>query len=274
MNRLEKTLVCLLLSGLFLLASMPGKAGEKLSPREVENSLGKVGVRVSEVQGIEPLPIKEKVYMVFVRLANGRGAAFVMSEDARFLITGKVLDLSQGGKDLTMEVGYSKGYIPLPKGAEAKIKVDTTNSPAFGPDKAPKIIVFFDPLCPYCVRELRDLRSLAEAGKVRLVLKYFIVHGDRARRIARDSLCLYEKEKGKKEGFWTYLLSQGREKAQIQKCNSEQVEFILTRDGEEAKKLNLRGTPAAIINNKVYVGYLGRTVIDRLLLTGNDVKSK
>jgi len=270
LSNLRRSLLCLLLGVFFL--SLPGisRAGKGLSVGKVEKALEGIGVKGAKVQGVESLPMKGKVYLVFVKFPNGREAAFVMSEDARYLITGKVLDLSKNGKDITMEVGYSKGYLPLPKGTQAKEKVNITNSPAFGPAKAPKIIVFFDPLCPYCMKELNDLKPLADKGKLRLVLKYFIVHGDKARDIARNSLCLYEG--GKKEEFWAYLFSHGNAKVQLPKCDDDKVEFILTRDGEEAKKLGLKGTPASIIKDKVYVGALGRVVVDKLLLTSDKEK--
>ena len=251
---------------MLLLAPGVSKAGKGLNSNKVVEALGRIGVKDAKVQGIEPLKIKGGIYMVFVKLTNGREAAFVMSGDTRYLITGKVLDLSQKGKDLTIEIGYSKGYLPLPKGTEAKIKVDVTDSPSFGPEKAPQIVVYFDPLCPFCMRELRELKPMADKGKIRLVLKYFIVHGDKAKEIARNSLCLYQGGKGGE--FWAYILSQGKIKVPTPKCDNGKVEFILTRDGEEAKKLGLRGTPSIVIKGKVYMGYLGRAVIERLLLTG------
>ncbi len=266
MKGFKRNLLCLWLG--FALFLIPGvsKAAKGLNADRVVQALGRIGVRGAKVQGIEPLHVKDDVYMVFVKLANGREAAFVMSGDTRYLITGKVLDLSQKGKDLTAEIGYSKGYFPLPKGTEAKIKVDVTDSPSFGPKKAPQIVVYFDPLCPFCMRELRELKPMADRGKIHLVLKYFIVHGDKAKEIARNSLCFYQG--GKTGEFWAYILSQGKVKLPTPKCDNGKVEFILARDGEEAKKLGLKGTPSIVMKGKVYMGYLGRTVVEKLLLTG------
>ena len=36
---------------------------------------------------------------------------------------------------------------------------------------------------------------------------------------------------------------------------------------EEANKMDLKGTPASIINGRLYVGYLGRATLEKLLLT-------
>ena len=268
-------IIVLALLAMFLLAPSIGHAAKKMDNATVKQALKHLGVSNAEVLGVEPSPIKG-LWMVYVKLGGKRMGAFLLTTDSRYLITGKLLDLSAGGKDITFSTGVEKGYFPLPQGKslkESKVDINTAGSPTFGPPKAPKVIIYFDPLCPYCLRELKELRPMADEGKISLILKYFIVHGDKARELARNALCLYQQ--GEKEAFWTYLFSQGKLGApQGNKCDEGQIELVLTRDGEEAKKLGLRGTPASVINDEVYSGYLGRTIIEKLLLTGKVAKGK
>ena len=258
-----------------LLAPGMGHAAAKINTATATQALKQLGVSNVEVLGVEPSPIKD-LWMVYVKLGGKRMGAFLLSSDSKYLITGKLLDLSAGGKDLTFATGIEKGYFPLPQGKslkESNVDINTTGSPAFGTAKAPKVIVYFDPLCPYCLRELKELKPMVDEGKILLILKYFIVHGEEARALAKNALCLYQQ--GEKEAFWSYLFSQGKLGVpQGKKCDEGQIELLLTRDGEEAKKLGLRGTPASIINDKLYSGYLGRTIIEKLLLTGKIAKGK
>jgi len=268
-------IITVALLAMFLLTPGMGHAAKKMDNTAVKQALKHLGVSNAEVLGVGPSPIKD-LWMVYVRLEGKRMGAFLLTSDSKYLITGKLLDLSAGGKDITFATGVEKGYFPLPQGKslkESNVDINTTGSPAFGPPKAPKVIVYFDPLCPYCLRELKELKPMANEGKIFLILKYFIVHGDKARELARNALCLYQQ--GEKEAFWSYLLSQGKLGApQGKKCDEGQIELVLTRDGEEAKKLGLRGTPASVINDKLYSGYLGRTIIEKLLLTGKVAKGK
>lgn len=245
------------------------KAAEKMDAAKVKKMLKTMGISQVEVLGVQPAPVKG-LYMVYVKLGDNRRAAFVLSKDGRYLITGKLVDIKEGGKDLTMEVGVNKGYFPLPSGRslkDSKVRINTTGSPVFGPSRAPEVVVYFDPLCPFCLKELRDLKPMAEEGKIRLVLKYFIVHGDKARNLAYKALCLYQQ--GQKRAFWDFIFSRGATGGDFRgKCDEGKVELILTRDGEEAQKLQLRGTPASIIRGKVYTGYLGRVVLTKILSEG------
>ena len=272
---MRKVLLWVVTVAILLLAPGMGQGASKINTATVTQALKQLGVSNVEVLGVEPSPIKG-LWMVYVKVGGKRLGAFLLSSDSRYLITGKLLDLSAGGKDLTFATGIEKGYIPLPQGKslkESTVDINTTGSPAFGPAKAPKVIVYFDPLCPYCLRELKELKPMADEGKILLVLKYFIVHGEEARTLARGTLCLYQQ--GEKDAFWRYLFSQGKMGApQGNKCDEGQIELLLTRDGEEAKKLGLRGTPATIINDKLYSGYLGTPVIEKLLLTGKMAKGK
>ncbi len=269
-------IIAVVLLVLLTVAPVASHGAEKTESATVKEALRRLGVSNVEILGIEPSPLKD-LWMVYVKIGGERVGAFLLTQDGRYLITGKVLDVSKGGEDITLAKGLEKGYFPLPKGRslkESEVAINTAGSPAFGAAKAPRVIVYFDPLCPYCMRELQELKPMADAGKISLVLKYFIVHGDKAREIAINSLCLYQEGKG--EAFWSYLLSRGTQGAPSReaKCDQGQAELVITRDTEEARKLEIRGTPASIINGKLYTGYLGKTTVEKLLLTGGMAKGK
>ncbi len=265
----KRWFVLWMLVGFLFVAPLTLKGAEKMDAAKVRKMLKTLGISQVEVLGVQPAPLKG-LYMVYVKLGNGRRAAFVLSEDGRYLITGKLLDIKEGGKDLTMEVGVSKGYFPLPRGRslkDAKVEINKAGSPSFGSSQAPEVVVYFDPLCPYCLKELRDLKPMADEGRIHLVLKYFLVHGDKARKLAYKALCFYQR--GQKKAFWSFIFSRGAVGGNLKgKCDEGKVEFILTRDNEEARKLQLRGTPASIVGGKIYTGYLGRAVLTRILSKG------
>jgi len=253
-------MVCLSMSFAF---AMPAKA--KISADEIEKLLKPLGISSVQVLGIEPSPIKG-LWIVYANMENNKKGAFIISEKGDYIITGKLLSLKDGGKDIILETGVMKGYFPLPKSRKVNIKIDTHGSPSFGSATAPQVVVYLDPLCPYCLKEIRGLIPMIKEGEIHLVLKYFIVHGDRARDIAKKSLCVYQKEGSGR--FWEFLLSKEKGLDNVkQNCDESKMEFLLTRDEEEANKMDLKGTPASIINGRLYVGYLGRATLEKLLLT-------
>ncbi len=240
-------------------------AAQKMTVGKVRSILKAQGFSNVKVLGVEKAPLKG-LYMVYVEMPGGKKAAFVLNDSGRYILTGKLIDLKKNRRDVLWEVGIDKGYL-LPAGVSlkgSKVKIDTTGSPTFGSKKAPQVIVFFDPLCPYCLRELQDMKPLVDRGKVRLVLKFFIIHGAKSRALASRALCLYQK--GKKDAFWQYILSKGAKGGELKsKCDEGKIEYILTRDGEEAKKLQFKGTPTIIIKDRYYIGYMGPKVLSKLL---------
>jgi len=259
------------------LITVPGisSAAKKLDNAKVLKALNSLGISNVKILGIQPAPIKN-LYLVYVDLGRNGRRAFIITKDTKYIIVGRLLDVTGGGRDLAMEMGIDKGYFPLPRGRSVNVKVSTVGSPTFGPQNAPEVVIYYDPFCPFSLRELRELRPLADEGKIRLVLKYLIINGANARRLARDSICLYQQ--GRKKEFWALVFSKGALASKMKiKCRDNQVELIellLTRDGEEARKLQLKGTPSLFIRGKVYTGFINRLMLEKLLLTGSKSKAK
>ncbi len=262
--RVKKVLLWMLVVS-FVAVSFSSVALARMNAAKVKEILKEQGFSQVQILGVEPAPLKG-LYMVYVKMPNGKKGAFLINDSGRYLLTGKLLDLKENRRDIIAEVGLEKGYL-LPEGVSlkaTKVKINTAGSPVFGSKKAPQVIVYFDPLCPYCLRELQGLKPLVDSGKIRLVLKFFIVHGEKARELASKAICLYQK--GKKKEFWEFIFSRGAKGGELKsKCDEGKAEFLLTRDGEEAQKLKLRGTPVSIIKGKIYTGYLGSKVVLMLL---------
>lgn len=262
----------ILLMGFFMLLLVHSSwASEPLSKADVYKALSKIGVKGIEIVALEPSPVKG-LTMVFIKSSQGRMGTFLLTEDGQYLISGRMLDLNQGGKDLAEAIGIEKGYFPMPKGRDVNVALDLKGSPSFGPAKAPQVIVYFDPLCPYCLRELSDLRKLAIKGEIHLILKYFIVHGERAKEIAVNSECV--RRRVGNEAYWRLVFAKGKgisEKG-TKGCNKESIAKLIDRDSNEAKRLGVRGTPASIIKNRLYVGYQGSEIIEKLIVDSQKVR--
>jgi len=242
-----------------------------LTKIDIEKALSKIGAKNIQIIALEPSPIKG-LTIVYIRTPQGRSGAFLITNDTHYLIPGRILDLTKNGEDLTTQIGIKKGYFPIPKGKAVSLKPDIKNSPSFGSPEAPQVIVYFDPLCPFCLRELSDMKKLAAEGKIHLVLKYFIVHGEKAKEIAIKEECLRRK-KGEK-AYWKALLKGGKgiSDKDIKGCDRDSVAKLIERDSQEAKKIGLRGTPTSIINGKLYVGYQGSEMIKKLIVDTKDSK--
>jgi len=266
---LKKRLLLAVLLSLFVMAPVVSHGARKPAVTKVRSALKKLGISNAKILGVESAPIKN-LYLVYVDLGRNGRRGFIITRDTKYVISGRLLDVGKKGADLIMETGIDKGYFPLPRGKAVNIRISTTGSPAFGPAKAPEVIIYYDPFCPFSLRELRVLRAMANEGKIHLVLKYFIFNGPNARRLARDSICLYQQ--GRTREFWAMVFTKGaiakRLKLLCKENQVELIELLLTRDGEEARKMKLKGTPSLYINGKVYTGFINRPMLERLLLTG------
>ncbi len=256
---------------LMVCVAAPGVSVGARKPQrdKVLKALRSIGISSAKVLGIEPAPVKN-LFFVYVDLGREGRRGFVITRDAKYIVAGRFLSVEKGGRDVIMEVGVDKGYFPLPPGRPVNVKVSITGSPSFGSPTAPMVIIYYDPFCPFSLRELRVLKSMADKGRIHLVLKYFIFNGPNAAALARDTVCLYQQ--GRKREFWAMVFTKGAIVKKLRfKCDPNQaglIELLLNRDGQEARSLGLRGTPALLIRGKVYTGFINEVMLEKLLLTG------
>ncbi len=229
----------------------------------------------AQILGIEESPIKG-LYIAFIK-KGAREGALMVTEDGKYVISGNLIDVSNPDKPVSVirKIGEEKGYIKPPK-AQKEVdmsKIDLKDTPRFGKKGVPEVIVYFDPTCPFCKKELATLKELSDEGKVAVYLKYFIVHGEHAKKKAERAECI--REAFGEKAFWDYLL-EGKEPKKEPKCDVKKIEARIKRDEKEATELGIRGTPTWIINGKMHVGYVGKSTMEKIIdkEKSNKVKNK
>lgn len=220
--------------------------------------------------GVEPLPIKG-LYGVFLQGTRGMGV-IVVTEDGNYLILGKILKVQDINKpeDVIAEIAKKKRYLKPPKPKKVDMsKIDIKNSPRIGKEEAPEIVLYFDPTCPFCKKELATLREMEKKGEVAFYPKYFIVHGKTAKEKAIEAECI--REAYGKEAYYDYLL-EGKKPKKEAKCDKEAIKKRIERDIKEAKELGITGTPTWIYNKEMYVGYRPESEVKRIIDKGKGSK--
>ena len=154
--------------------------------------------------------------------------------------------------------------------------LSSANGMFSGNVKSENIIVeFFDYNCSYCKKAHQDILKIKQNKKnVKIIYKNFPILSENSKKlaeialvIAKDSNEMFNKfhnllmsKKGpvSKEYLKNLLDDLGYDQEKIKNSlNSKYVKNQLYSDRELAEKLSLRGTPAFIVNNKLFFGYIG-----------------
>ena len=140
------------------------------------------------------------------------------------------------------------------------------------PDGDVVIVEFFDYRCPYCKRVAEDLReAVREDGNIRLVMKEFPILGPDSQVAARAALAAAAQ--GRYEDYHFALMAERGEISEqtvfavaeqlgldLEKLRadmqSEAVEAEIRRTYGLADALDIGGTPAFVIGDRVYPGAL------------------
>ncbi len=246
-------------------------------PVGIEKKVKEIVGNRAKILAVEPLPVKG-LYMVFLKGNRGVGG-FMMTKDGKYLIVGRLLDVTNAKQpvDIIGKIAKEKGYIkpPQPKKVDMS-KIKLSEKDRVGSKKAPSIVLFFDPTCPFCKRELYTLRDMVNKGEISFYPKYFIVHGPAARKKAEEAECIREAYGNK--AYFDYLL-EGKKPKKAPKCNKEAISKRIDRDIKEAREIGVRGTPTWIYQGKMYVGYRPESEIKSIIDKGkgkklNNSKSK
>ncbi len=161
---------------------------------------------------------------------------------------------------------------------EKKVKLD--NRPILGPKNAPITVVeFSDFTCPYCAQAAANLKKIMETygNKVRLIFKhtplsngptsilaseYVIAAGFQSEVKAWElyTACFEGRDQLLEKGE-TYLKEQAKElgldlKQLAKDVKSKKVKEIMEEDLDDAKQLNVEGTPYFLVNDIVVRGAL------------------
>ena len=159
---------------------------------------------------------------------------------------------------------------------------DDQDSPVLGNPKGDVLVVeFFDYRCPYCRRVADKLRdAVAADGNIRLVMKEFPILGPESIFASRAALAAAKQ--GRYEEFhFALMASQGQIDDGAVIALAEQLgldmdrlrEDMLSQDIDEAfrrtyevtEALEIRGTPAFVIGDRIYPGAIEMDEFKRLV---------
>ena len=137
------------------------------------------------------------------------------------------------------------------------------------------IIEFFDYNCSYCKRAHQDILKIEQNKKnVKVIYKNFPILSENSKKLAEIALFIAKDNNEKFVKFHNLVMSRkglidknqlkdmlgdiGYDQDKLKNnLNSEYIKNQLLKDRELAEKLSLRGTPAFIVNDKLFFGYIG-----------------
>ncbi len=140
-----------------------------------------------------------------------------------------------------------------------------------------KIIVeFFDYNCSYCRRAHQDLKKIISEDKnIKVIYKNYPILSENSIKLAKYALIISEIDKKKFVKFHNFILTnKGKINDDIlisilkelnidknyleNKINDEEINQKLKNDIDLARNLGLRGTPAFIISDEIFFGYIDK----------------
>ena len=137
------------------------------------------------------------------------------------------------------------------------------------------IIEFFDYNCSYCKKAHEDILKIEQNTKdIKVIYKNFPILSESSKKLAEIALFIAKDNNEKFIKFHNLIMSRkglinksqlkdilddlGYDQSKlINNLNSEYIKNQLLKDRELAEKLSLRGTPAFIVNDKLFFGYIG-----------------
>jgi len=146
-----------------------------------------------------------------------------------------------------------------------------------GNKRSNKIIVeFFDYNCSYCRRAHLDLKKIISEDKnIKVIYKNYPILSENSLKLAKYALIISEIDKQKFIKFHNLILTnKGTINEDVlnsilkqinidknylkKKMDNEEINQKLQNDIELAKSLGLRGTPAFIISDEIFFGYINQ----------------
>jgi thiol:disulfide interchange protein DsbG len=178
---------------------------------------------------------------------------FYATPDGERLIPGVMWDAA--GKNITREqIAEVPGAVPsaiIGDGAAAssglredgkKAGLDLVGKTSFGligPDSAPRVWMFVDPLCSYSVRAFQEVKPFAERGEVQVaVIPISVLDYETQGQSTRAALALLSKPAGSLAAAWA--------RGDVKGPTAPEAQNRLEANMEVAGAIGLRGTPTVI----------------------------
>lgn len=181
-----------------------------------------------------PAPVRGPLYQA---MAGGRILYF--APESGHLLFGAIYDAA--GVNITAKAQDSRI-------ASRLAKIDPKKALIIGPDDAPPVIEFTDPLCPYCQALERYWASKAAEGKPVRRLIYFVstIH-DGAAAKAEHILCSPDPAAAFKAVYG------GAEPPKLLRCQAGADK--VANDARTVAALGISGTPTLVIDGKLVAGF-------------------
>ena len=161
---------------------------------------------------------------------------------------------------------------------------DTAALPSVGSGEADyTIIEFFDYRCGYCAKQANDFQKLLNnTDNVKIIYMEWPIFGDISETAAKIALIVWQRNpnlyfevhnqfmqlgpKMRKVNIVDILNKIGLNGGAIfQEAISQKSNEVIKENFKLAKNLGLRGTPASIVNDSIYPGYLNYKTLETLI---------
>ena len=145
------------------------------------------------------------------------------------------------------------------------------------------VVEFFDYRCGYCAKQAKDFEKLLnESENVKIVYLEWPIFGDISDTAAKIALIIWDNypdkyfdihnglmklgPRMKKESIISLLNENNLDGEKIFNQALDQTEnLVINENFKLAKNLGLRGTPASVINDSIYPGYIKYEVLSNLV---------
>ena len=145
------------------------------------------------------------------------------------------------------------------------------------------VVEFFDYRCGYCAKQAKDFEKLLnESENVKIVYLEWPIFGDISDTAAKIALIIWDNypdkyfdihnglmklgTRMKKESIISLLNENNLDGEKIFNQALDQTEnLVINENFKLAKNLGLRGTPASVINDSIYPGYIKYEVLSNLV---------
>ncbi len=169
-----------------------------------------------------------------------------------------------------------------------ELENDPTSPVAGNPEGNVTVVEFFDYNCPYCKTVFPRVKNLFETdGKIRYVLKEFPILGPQSVAAARAALAIWKQDSEKYMPFHTAMMkSRGRiseatifdlaaeagfDAGLLKKAMAEPwIDEALQKNIELAESLDITGTPAFVIGNRVIPGAVDLNTLKELVAAARE----
>lgn len=135
--------------------------------------------RATKIDDITSIPVNS------LRAIESDGQIFYVSENGRYVISGRMVDVLQRKPLDTMS--QIKDSVSRLSFDSLKMDIDTLNTVTIGTGPV-RVVVFIDPLCPVCMKVMSDAQSLADE----YTFKFIIIPalGEKSNVLARRVQCV------------------------------------------------------------------------------------